>query len=66
MVIFISVVYTVFPITKAPEIYKCNIGPVQCSQRKASCSKAVSNRDPLPDWVRDLNYVRSQALQIPS
>ena len=28
--------------------------------------KAVSDRDPLPDWVRDLNYVRSQALQTPS
>ena len=28
--------------------------------------KAVSDRDPLPDWVRDLNYVCSQALQTPS
>ena len=25
--------------------------------------KAVSDHDPLPDWVRDLNYVRSHALQ---
>ena len=28
--------------------------------------KAVSDPDPLPDWVHDLNYVRSQALQPPS
>ena len=28
--------------------------------------KAVSDRDPLPDWVRDLNYVRSHALQTAS
>ena len=28
--------------------------------------KAVSDRDLLPDWVCDLNYVRSQALQTPS
>ena len=28
--------------------------------------KAVSDRDPLPDWVRDLNYVRSHALKTPS
>ena len=28
--------------------------------------KAISDRDPLPDWVRDLTYVRSQALQTPS
>ena len=28
--------------------------------------KAVSDCDPLPDWVRDLNYVRSHALQTPS
>ena len=27
--------------------------------------KAVSDRYPLPDWVRDLNYVRSHALQTP-
>ena len=27
--------------------------------------KAVSDRDPVPDWVRDLNYVHSQALQTP-
>ena len=25
----------------------------------------VSDHDPLPDWVRDLNYVHSQALQTP-
>ena len=28
--------------------------------------KAVSDHGLLPDWVRDLNYVRSQALQPPS
>ena len=28
--------------------------------------KAISTHDPLPDWVRDLNNVRSQALQLPS
>ena len=28
--------------------------------------KAVSDRDLLPDWVRDLNYLRSQALQTSS
>ena len=28
--------------------------------------KAVSNRDPLPDWVCDLNYMCSHALQMPS
>ena len=28
--------------------------------------KAVSDHDPLRDWVCDLNYVRSQALQPPS
>ena len=28
--------------------------------------KAVSDRDPKHDWVRDLNYVHSQALQMPS
>ena len=28
--------------------------------------KAVLDRNPLPDWVRDLNYVRSQVLQTPS
>ena len=28
--------------------------------------KAVSDHDPLPDWVRDVNYVRSHALQLPS
>ena len=28
--------------------------------------KAGLDRDPLPDWVRDLNYVRSHALQTPS
>ena len=27
--------------------------------------KVISDHDPLPDWVRDLNYVRSQALQRP-
>ena len=26
--------------------------------------KAISDHDPLPDWARDLNYVRSQALQM--
>ena len=29
-------------------------------------SKAVLDRDLLRNWVRDLNYVHSQALQLPS
>ena len=42
----------------------CHIEPLQ--QGANHIPKAVSDRDPLPDWVRDLNYVHSQALELPS
>ena len=44
----------------------CDWGPVQKGTNRVP--KAVLDRDPLPDWVRDLNYmyVRSHALQTPS
>ena len=43
-----------------------NIGPVHKGTNHVP--KAVSDRDPLPDWVRDLNYmyVCSHASQTPS
>ena len=40
------------------------IGPVHKGANHVP--KAVSDHDPLPDWVHELNYVRSQALQPPS
>ena len=40
-----------------------HIGPVHKGANHVP--KAVSDHDPLPDWVRDLNYMRSQALQPP-
>ena len=33
------------------------------TKERITFRKLVSDRDPLPDWVRDLNYMRSQALQ---
>ena len=41
-----------------------DIGPVHKGTNHFP--KAVLDRDTLPDWVRDLNYMRSQALQTPS
>ena len=41
-----------------------HIGPVHKGTNHIP--KAVSDHDPLPDWVPDLNYVRSHALQTPS
>ena len=38
-----------------------SIGPVH--KEANHVPKAVSNHDPLPHWVRDMNYVRSQELQ---
>ena len=42
---------------------KSNIGPIHKGANHVP--KAVSDHDPLHDWVRDLNNVRSQALQPP-
>ena len=39
-------------------------GPVH--MRTNHVPKDVSERDPKRDWDRDLNYVRSHALQTPS
>ena len=39
-------------------------GPVHKGENHVP--KSDSDHDPLPDWVCDLNYVRSQALQPPS
>ena len=50
------------------DIKKCNNeinndnGPVHKGANHVP--KAVSDRDPLRDWDRDLNYVRSHALQM--
>ena len=41
-----------------------NIGPVHKGVNHVP--KAVLDRDLLPDWVHDLNYVLSQPLQTPS
>ena len=59
------------PFSLVCTIFCCNwngvvYGPVHKGANHVP--KAVSDRNPLPDWVRDLNYmyVRSQALQLPS
>ena len=50
-------------------IAKCKVCKLELSLglfTKDHVPKAVSDRYPLPDWVRDLNCVRSQALETPS
>ena len=65
-------VYTVYSLGELFSIFiititSCNTKHWLCSQRMNHVPNDISDRDPLRDWDRDLNYVRSQvALQLPS
>ena len=50
--------------TKHRSIYWLHSRPVH--EGANHVPKVVSDHDPLADWVHDLNYMRSQALQQPS
>ena len=52
---------TCYSFTRNVIIIIWNKGPVYKGTNYVP--KAVSDRDPLRDWDRDFNYVRSQALQ---